>query len=276
MAELIDLTPYDFVDFGCSVGGSMAFAQKAFQGGRPVGIDIDEKKVARTKEAGFDAVLADATRPEQFEGRVRFSILSHFLEHLPDYETVTRAMRTAVRISEEFVFIRQPWFDSDGELFRRGLKFYWSDWHGHPMTLTSLQMYRIVRDQMASGRVARATIYGNTPVVDTDDESVVPLSTPTDSGKFNPEMHCSKLSPPIPLKAFKELVVILALQDTELTESLLGRLPRAEMLYDERAGDVPAASASPPAEVEDTAAEQAVGPMPEPVGSTREAMPKNG
>ena len=262
MPETIDLSPYDFVDFGCSVGGSMAFAQKAFNGGVPVGIDIDPKKVARTREAGFHAVLADATAPEQFRSNVRFSILSHFLEHLPDYDTVTKAIRTAVRISDDFVFIRQPWFDSDGDLFRNGLKFYWSDWHGHPMTLTSLQMYRIARDHLASGKIVRASIYGNTPVADTDDECVVPLSVPMDTGKYDAQAHGPKISPPIQLNAYKELVVVLAIRDAEITETLLGRFPRITLLHDERRGDARALPANAAATEDDPAAEQAVGELP--------------
>lgn len=259
MPGTIDLSAYDFVDFGCSVGGSMAFAKKAFNGGLPVGIDIDEKKVARTKEAGFDAVLADATNPEQFRNNVRFSILSHFLEHLPDYDTVTRAIRTAVQISDEFVFIRQPWFDSDGDLFRNGLKFYWSDWHGHPMTLTALQMYRIARDHLNSAKIARATIYGNTPVVDTDDECVVPLSVSIDTGKYDRDAHGPKPSPAIQLNAYKELVVVLAIRDADITETLLGRFPRATLLYDERRGEASAVQAPGLPTSDDPAAEQANG-----------------
>jgi hypothetical protein len=268
LPETIDLSAYDFVDFGCSVGGSMAFAKKAFNGGTPVGIDIDEKKVARTKEAGFDAVLADATNPEQFRNNVRFSILSHFLEHLPDYDTVTRAIRTAVRISDEFVFIRQPWFDSDGDLFRNGLKFYWSDWHGHPMTLTALQMYRIARDHLNSGKIARATIYGNTPVVDTDDECVVPLSVPIDTGKYDLEAHGPKPSPAIPLNAYKELVVVLAIRDADITETLLGRFPRSTLLFDERRGEKPVAQALDAPTSDDPAAEQANGASSEEQGTS--------
>ena len=241
----------------------MAFAKKAFGGSCPLGIDINPEKVARTKAAGFEAVLADATRPAQFVGQVRFSILSHFLEHLPDYKTVARALRTAIQISDEFVFIRQPWFDSDGELFRRGLKFYWSDWHGHPMTLTSLQMYRVIRDHLSRGNIARATIYGNTPVMNTDDECVVPLSASMDTGKYDPEAHGPKVSPPIELAAFKELIVILAKRDPEITGTLLARFPSIQMLHDERTGESKAVAKELPRQFKDAAAEQAVGLPPE-------------
>lgn len=214
----------------------MAFAQRAFGGKSPVGIDIDPKKVAKTRDAGFHAVLADATKPERFKGRVRFAVLSHFLEHLPDYKTVSRALRTAIHISEDFVFVRQPWFDADGALFRHGLKFYWSDWHGHPMTLTTLQMYRIIRDHLDKGNISRATIFGNTRITNSDDDCVLPLSAPTDTGKYNPDVHGPKTSPPAELDAFKEMIVVLAKRDPEITEGLVARFPRISLLHDERAG----------------------------------------
>ncbi|QNM83814.1 class I SAM-dependent methyltransferase [Sphingomonas sabuli] len=256
MSDKIDLSPYDFVDFGCSVGGSMTFAQKAFRGGRPIGIDIDPKKVERTREAGFDAVLADATDPDQFTGQVRFAILSHFLEHLPDFDLVSKALRTAIHISSDFVFIRQPWFDDDGLLFRNGLKYYWSDWRGHPMTLTTLQMYRALRPHLDSGKIARATIFGNTPVLDTDDDSVVPLWVPLDTGKYDPEIHGPKLTPPLELEGYRELVVVIAKSDPDITGTLLSKFPRIRMINDEFARETPIET--PVGDAVDEAAEEAL------------------
>jgi hypothetical protein len=255
---MIDLTDFDFVDFGCSVGGSMKFARAAFDGGKAIGIDIDESKVERTRGAGYEAVLADATDPTQFSGQARFSILSHFLEHLPSYEAVVRSLDTAIRISEDFVFVRQPWFDSDGELFRAGLKFYWSDWHGHPMTLTSLQMYRAVRKSLEAGTIARATLYGFKPVVDTDDECVIPLSAPLNSSKYDLSLHGPKASPPSKLIAYRELVVILAKKDPQITERLLGRFPGIVTLHDELSAGEPVSGGAKASAEEDPAAEQAL------------------
>ncbi|HET6941607.1 MAG TPA: methyltransferase domain-containing protein [Sphingomicrobium sp.] len=255
---MIDLSEFDFVDFGCSVGGSMKFAERAFAGGRAVGIDIDPSKVERTRAAGYEAVLADATDPHQFRGQARFSILSHFLEHLPNYEAVARSVETAIAISRDFVFVRQPWFDTDGELFRHGLKFYWSDWSGHPMPLTSLQMHRAIRKALDSGRIARATIYGFTPVVDTDDECVIPVSAPLNSSKYDPALHEPKINPAMKLDAFRELVVVLAKRDQQLTETLLGRFPGIVTLHDELSEGGSPPSQEQSADVEDPAAQQAL------------------
>ncbi|MCA9020545.1 MAG: hypothetical protein KDA74_10405, partial [Planctomycetaceae bacterium] len=49
----------DFLDFGCSTGGSIAFAQKHLGGQNGVGIDIDANKVKKAQEAGLHAALYD-------------------------------------------------------------------------------------------------------------------------------------------------------------------------------------------------------------------------
>jgi len=255
---MIDLSPFDFVDFGCSVGGSMKFAERAFAGGKAIGIDIDPTKVERTRAAGYEAVLADATDPQQFRGQARFSILSHFLEHLPNYEAVTRSLETAIAISRDFVFVRQPWFDTDGELFRHGLKFYWSDWSGHPMPLTSLQMYRAIRKALGAGRIARATVYGFNPVVNTDDECVIPVSEPLNSSKYDPALHGLKIAPGVELSAYRELVMILAKTDPNITETLLGRFPGIITLRDELSDGASLMDHEHFSDVEDPAAQQAL------------------
>ena len=80
-SRAIDISQYDFLDFGCSTGGSMRFGQQRLGGKRGLGIDIDEQKVAATRMAGYDAECVDLTDPKRFSGKVRFTILSHFLEH---------------------------------------------------------------------------------------------------------------------------------------------------------------------------------------------------
>ena len=96
---MIDLTGYDYVDFGCSSGGSMIYARDHLGGGRGVGIDLDAKKVAATVSRGFDAVVGDLSAAPSFHGNVRFSMCSHFLEHVSDLDTARRCLDTALSIS---------------------------------------------------------------------------------------------------------------------------------------------------------------------------------
>ncbi len=88
-------------------------------------------------EAGYDCAQGDATNLDFPPDSVRFAVMSHFLEHLPDLSMVKDAIKSAARVASDFLFIRGPYFDSDEYLRSFGLKFTWSDWHGHTCHLTT-------------------------------------------------------------------------------------------------------------------------------------------
>ncbi len=207
----INLESYDYVDFGCSNGGSMEFAQRHLKGQRGLGIDIDERKVAAAKSKGYEAQVGDLTKPQQFSGHVRFSTIVHFLEHVPSATTAHQILGTAALISEEFVFIRQPWFDSDGALASLNLKLYWSDWTGHTNHMTSLQLYISLLQLGNEGLVKEFSIFGHYAVKDTSDTCLIPLNEKRNSHHYNPSDHGSKnMGRPLPCACFRELVAQVA------------------------------------------------------------------
>jgi hypothetical protein len=65
-APPVDLKGFDFVDFGCSAGGSIVWAARKFGGRRGLGVDINP-------------------------GKVRFATMIDFLEHLPTLVGPSRA-----------------------------------------------------------------------------------------------------------------------------------------------------------------------------------------
>jgi SAM-dependent methyltransferase len=184
---------FDFLDLGCSRGGSLALAKKLFDAGRGLGLDIDEKKVTEAVAAGHAAVAFDIhklpARP-----LVRFAIMLHFLEHVPDRRDVTAFIRKAVMISKEFVFIRQPYFDADGYLFKKGFKLYWSDWHGHPNPMSVLSFYSILMRMREAGRIGDFSIHLSGPIPDSSHPAVHPLGSPHSQHEYDPASHPSKSS----------------------------------------------------------------------------------
>lgn len=112
---------YDFVDFGCSEGGSFDKAVKWFNGGRGIGLDVDPKKVEKAQHKGLHAMVCDITQVVLEAPEVRFVIASHFLEHLPGLADVKRCVRTACRLARDFVYLEFPYFDADGFLFSTAL-----------------------------------------------------------------------------------------------------------------------------------------------------------
>jgi len=131
----MNLKKYDFIDFGCSAGSSLKIYGKMFgvHKKRGLGLDINKKKVKLTLEKGFKAKVCDVTKIKLIK-KVRFSIMSHFLEHIPSINDVKKIVEKACFISEEFLLIRQPYFDADPYLFSKGFKFYWSNWVVTPIT----------------------------------------------------------------------------------------------------------------------------------------------
>jgi hypothetical protein len=146
----MELSEYDFFDFGCSDGGCINYVQAIDPSLRGLGIDIDQAKIDKARSKGLDAINADILALPQ-QKLVKFVTMSHFLEHLPNVMVAEAMIRRAAEVATDFVFVRQPWFDSDPLLLSHDLKFHWSDWTGHPNKMTSLDFYLILRRAMTSG-----------------------------------------------------------------------------------------------------------------------------
>lgn len=236
----IDLVEYDFVDFGCSAGGSMKFAMEHLGGKRGIGIDLDEKKVAATRREGFDATVGDLSKPLSFQNKVRFSTLVHVLEHVPSPAIAEQILFTAASISEEFILVRQPWFDSDGPLAAAGFKLFWSDWSGHTNHMTTLEMYCALRDIHKKGLIKHFTIWGHQKISSTAEGCVVPLSTPPDSHHYQPGKDAPKAIKPITVPCFYELVAYISVNGQTDVSSLPQPFGDAELILSETGNKPPA------------------------------------
>jgi hypothetical protein len=220
----------DYLDFGCSFGGSLEFGRKILNGTCGLGIDISSNKVAQAKASGFNAIVFDI-REIPDKRLVDFTILSHFLEHVPDLSLVKQFVRKACNVSKNFFLIKQPYFDSDGLLFRHGLKTFYSDWKGHPNMMSSVAIYEILRDIKESGDIHEFSIYAKKPITCSDDPRIHPLSSPVDQHEYNPSVH-----PPKPIDIEFEFplfyeIYALAFTSDFKDEKLISRLRIDEKLY---------------------------------------------
>ena len=235
MTEPIDLRPYQFIDFGCSSGGSSDLARKKLGGDRGLGLDIDPVKVALARKAGHDVLEVDATKLPAVKGRVQFSVMSHFLEHLPSFEAARKCINNAVSLSNRYVYIQQPWFDSDPYLFRNGLKLYWSDWSGHPNRMTTLEFHCILWQLLERSRIVRYCIYGRQAIETSGNRDVHPLESPVNSKDWTEGAHLSKKEIVFTEPVFREIVVILAVKDPAVIEKVESRVKRSQKLLDSAA-----------------------------------------
>lgn len=203
-------TDLDFFDFGCSDGANIKYVQSVDSTMRGLGIDVDQKKIDLATAKGFSAINFDILSLPRHK-QVSFVTMSHFLEHLPSVKMAEAMIKRSVDVARDFVLIRQPWFDSDGALLLQDLKFYWSDWHGHPNKMTSLDFYCCLRRALAEGSICSFEIFGRTPVESSTDNSLIPLSAPVDQHRYDRDRHGEKKTGlPLATTAFSEIVVTVA------------------------------------------------------------------
>jgi SAM-dependent methyltransferase len=183
----LDWKDVDFIDLGCGQGKSIAYCKKRFGASRGVGVDLDEKKVAQAREAGVDAVLADATTLD-LDGQIRFVSMMQFLEHLPDLATVEAVVRAATRSAKDFIFIHHPSFEGEEYLEALGLRQYWWHWTAHPSHIKISDYCRILDD--AGLRQYMVRYLG--PVHDSTDPSILPASAPQNQHDYDPAKHGPK------------------------------------------------------------------------------------
>lgn len=210
---VVDVSNYDLVDFGCSNGASLEFAFKHLGCETGLGVDIDPRKVSKTKALGYEAIQADLSEANNFQGRAKIVTLAHILEHIPSVRLAEQILRTATSIASEFVLVRQPWFDSDGLLAQMGLKFYWSDWRGHPNHMTSLQMYLALAAQLERGQLSSFSIWGHRPILHTSSELLVPLDGGRDRHHFEPATDSPKPSQALTFPCYRELVAFVGVSE---------------------------------------------------------------
>lgn len=219
-AEYVERHGFDFADFGCSNGGSLQLGIRRFGGQRGLGIDISDQKVSACVSQGLDAINYDIHRIPA-KKLFRFTLMSHFLEHIPVRKDVAAFLRRACDISTEFVFIQQPFFDCDGYLARHGLKLYWSDWKGHPNHMTSLDLWLLLREIQQSGEAITFSIFGRGKICSSDDHCIIPLGSPTDQHHYDLKKHPAK-PPSIQFSELvcKELICIITLQGSDHAQHL--------------------------------------------------------
>jgi SAM-dependent methyltransferase len=229
----INLDNYDFLDFGCSSGGSLDYYAKIFKAKKAgLGIDQDQKKIAIAHGSGHDVIQCDITKLE-VKGSVRFVVMSDFLEHIPDLKTVNFIIWQAVSISREFVFIRQPYFDADPYLFQLQLKFFWSDWEGHPNRMTTIEFHNIIKEIFNKGAIKRFSFYGHKKVKNSSDPSIHSIWSPKDQHEWKKKEHPPKKSTRFKFDVFKQLAVVIDING-ESTAMIENCLPDMIKFYDSR------------------------------------------
>ena len=230
----IDITSFDFADFGCSNGSSIEFGIKILKGRKGFGIDLDPKKVASTKAVGYDAIQGNFCNLDLPDSCVDFTILNHTLEHLPTLDFAKKAIENAVRISKKFVFIKGPFFDADDYLKSLELKFYWSDWSGHTLHLKAEQVMKILEEI----NIPNYEIYGRILLKSSKDATIHPLSSLKNQQHWELEKHGVKPILDFTQPVYREFFAIVWLSE-DVNVSDVRNLSDRHLLYQKGAEGSP-------------------------------------
>ncbi|MCC7275265.1 MAG: class I SAM-dependent methyltransferase [Alphaproteobacteria bacterium] len=177
----------DFLDVGCSNGGSIRWASGAF-GGHGLGIDVSPAKVASARAKGFDAVVADARQLPFPESHFRYAVLSNILEHLPDRDYAFDCVSGVWRCVRDFVVVTGPNFDHEPYLRSLGYKRYWADWSGHTWHHRTAD-FRLFAERLQPTRHA---VLETGQVADSFNRTLLPLSAKRNQGTYDPTLHGTK------------------------------------------------------------------------------------
>lgn len=184
---------YDFLDLGTSRGGSIEYCARRFGARRGLGVERDPDKVRQLREKGLDFLARDLFALDLPPRSFRFVSMMDVLEHLPDLDTVERALGVARTLARDFLFIRHPLFDATPALAALGLKQYWTDWHGHTAHVLVPDFLAMFR-RMGLEQVALAY---RQHARDSDDPTLLPLAAPPDQHRYDAALHGPKPVPPI-------------------------------------------------------------------------------
>jgi hypothetical protein len=205
--SMIDWSQYDFIDLGCSKGGSLKHCMDRFDVKRGIGVDINPAKVALTEAAGYEAVVADATELEG-NGTVSFVSMMNFLEHLPDIGVVDAVITAASKVARDFLYIRNPSFEGMEWSDVTGFQQYWWHWPFHPSKIKVSDLCAI----FDRNNLGPYSIRFVDRVTDTSHETVVPMSLGNRVGGKAARDYPRDKTTPLPDGLFRRQDIFVALR----------------------------------------------------------------
>lgn len=209
----VDWSRYDFVDFGCSKGGSLKFAKKRFAAQNGLGVDVDALKIEQALARGFDVVEGDlhALRGKR---KVRFVSMVQFLEHLPELAAVERVVAKAAQLAKDFLYINHPSFDDEHFLLSQGVRIFYHHWAGHTCHVRSDQFFEIF-ERLG---LLQYHVRPIKPILDSSHPAILPASAPMDQHEYDPSQHGAKPRLGFPYPVYQHLEFFVALRPFDKAE----------------------------------------------------------
>jgi SAM-dependent methyltransferase len=220
----IDWGAYDFLDVGCSSGGSLEHCARRFGARRGLGVDLSEEKVAAARARGLHAVRGDV-RDLRGAGLVRFVSMMQFLEHLPDLDSVRAILARSAELATDFLYVHHPSFDDEHFLLSQGLRLYYHDWSGH-------RCHALTTDLLAlfeSLGLRRYFVRPLKPVFDSGHPAVIPATADRDQHEYDAARHGPKPAVRFGKPVFQHVEFFVPLRsiDEDAWRAIVGAPPAA-------------------------------------------------
>ncbi|MFQ5952107.1 MAG: hypothetical protein ACE5JK_01720 [Candidatus Omnitrophota bacterium] len=209
------------------MGGSIDFAKYLLGGKRGLAIDNDPQKVNIMRREGYECVLGDVIRIDLPADSVRFVVMIHLLEHLPDRESIEKSIKSAAKVATDFIYIRGPYFDADEYLESKGLKFFWSDWTGHPYHLKTDEL-RSTLDDLGLNNYK---IVKFNEVLDSSHPAVHPINSPKNQHRYKWRKHPAKPFVKFKEKLYTEFICYVQLRPFENWENIIQSHKRKPLMW---------------------------------------------
>ena len=231
----LEWSDYDFIDLGCSNGGSISHCMARFGARQGLGLDIDARKVEATRAAGFEALVADA-RELDLDRQVSFITMLDFFEHLPSVDVVHEILAAAARSARDFIYIKHPSFEGEERVEAMGLRQYWWDWHGHTAHVRVAD-YCTMFDVLG---LSSYMIRYLERITDSSHPSIIPTSEPRDQSAAEAadvtDLPYVEFSPPL----WRRQDIFIALRAFEPDEWAAVTKPTAnDLKFMRRSGQLP-------------------------------------
>lgn len=168
-----------------------------------------EKYRKDVEKKGFNFEIANLATDEAIANLPagKIYLAWHFLEHLPNKEWSEKLVNVSLTKSTVMSWFRLPSFEQDditgeGVLRKLGLRFTWTNWHGHSSHWLVQDCVNAIRSwEIKQERKFSLTIRPAGYIKNTADKRVVPIDTPVDVNAYEPK-HGYK-----PIVQFKQAIV---------------------------------------------------------------------
>jgi Methyltransferase domain len=190
IVEALQSGRYAFLDAGCGEGGSMTQLSQRFGRSPGLGIDYYPEAIEASRISGFEVMYSNLLMPDLVlpEGCVDYAAAMDFLEHLPTEQDAVQVLVKLASAARDFLVIRHPSFEDVEYLKQFGLKLNWTDWSCHPNPMKLGDFHRI----FAGLGWHDYEILPHMNYTDSSHESMLPLTAPTDTLRYDPKSHGPK------------------------------------------------------------------------------------